>query len=355
MQFVGYCPFLIRRTEISPPKRQISPHPPKSATIRFAMRLPYAIMSGAKNRFVVLDGVSENLRVTSDTARFLASRKAGGVGCDQVLLLEPAQSGDEADFRYRIFNADGGEVGQCANGARCAWRFLRESGLCDKDEIILRAEEFRVEKITVRSGEAPETARAILGPPQFEPKDIPLRRLSRVPFYNLVLRTERYAQMAADLGVPDAERQSLRHERVAGKKPGGRFVFASLSLGNPHAVLRVEKDHGSHFGNIGRAFAAQADVFPAGANVGFYYPESDGALRLRVYERGVGETKSCGSGAVAAAVVAIREREVEGTAVTVHTRGGEVRCGWDGADSAAWIEGDAKLEKRGEAEAPEPE
>ena len=91
------------------------------------------------------------------TARFLASRRGGGVGCDQVLLLEPAQSGDEADFRYRIFNADGSEVGQCGNGARCAWRFLRESGLSDKDEIVLRAEEFRVEKITVRAGETPDT------------------------------------------------------------------------------------------------------------------------------------------------------------------------------------------------------
>ena len=319
------------------------------------MRLSYAIMSGAKNRFVVLDGVSENLRVTPRTARFLASRRGGGVGCDQVLLLEPAQSGDEADFRYRIFNADGSEVGQCGNGARCAWRFLRESGLSDKDEIVLRAEEFRVEKITVRAGETPDTVRAILGPPQFEPKDIPLRRPSRVPFYNLTLRTPRYAQMAADLGAPESDRQSLRHERVEGEKPCGRFVFAALSLGNPHAVLRVEKDHGSHFGNIGRAFSAQADVFPAGANVGFYYPEADGALRLRVYERGAGETKSCGSGAVAAAVVAIREGEVDGTAVTVRTRGGEVRCGWDGGTSSAWIEGEAKMEKRGETEAPETE
>ena len=317
------------------------------------MLLPYAVMSGAKNRFVVLDGVSENLRVTPDTARFLADRKKSKLGCDQVLLLEPAREGDEADFRYRIFNADGGEVGQCGNGSRCAWLFLRESKLCDKEEIILRAEEFRVETITVRPGGAPGAVRAVFGPPQFDPKDIPLRRPSRVPFYNLVLRTKRYAQLAAELGAPDSGRPGLRHEAVEGGKPGGRFVFAALSLGNPHAVLRVEKDHGAHFGNIGRALSAQADVFPSGANVGFYYPE-DGALRLRVYERGAGETKSCGSGACAAAVVAIREREVEGTSVTVRTRGGDLLCGWDGADSPAWLEGEAKLESRGEVEAPDP-
>ena len=324
-----------------------------------AMRIPYAVMSGAKNRFVVLDGVGASLRVTPAVARFFADRKQSGVGCDQVLLLESAQKDDEADFRYRIFNADGGEVGQCGNGARCAWRFLRESGLCDKDEIILRAEEFRVEKITVRPGEGAGSVRAIFGAPQFEPKDIPLRRPSRVPFYNLVLRTQRYAAIADEMGDAGAERQSLRHQAVGGAgrggKPGGRFIFAALSLGNPHAVLRVEKDHGAHFGNIGRALSAQADVFPAGVNVGFYYPETDGALRLRVYERGAGETKSCGSGAVAAAVVAIREREAEGTSVAVRTRGGEVRCGWDGADSPAWIEGEALLERRGEAEAPDPE
>ena len=318
------------------------------------MLLPYAVMSGAKNRFVVLDGVSETLRVTPQTARFLASRRDGGVGCDQVILLEPPQDGDGADFRYRIFNADGGEVGQCGNGARCAWQFLRETGLADKDEIVLRAEEFRVEKITVQPGEAPGSVRALFGKPQFEPKDIPLRRLSRVPFYNLVLRTPRYAKIAEDMGEPRSELQSMRHETAPGKAPGGRFIFAALSLGNPHAVLRVARDHGAHIGNIGRAFAAQADVFPAGVNVGFYHPEDDGALRLRVYERGVGETRSCGSGAVAAAVVAIRENESPSPAV-VRTRGGELKCGWDGADSPAWVEGEAKMERRGETiEVPEP-
>ena len=317
------------------------------------MLLPYAVMSGAKNRFVVLDGVSRAVHVTPDFARFLADRRQSKIGCDQVLLLEPPRDGDEADFRYRIFNADGGEIGQCGNGARCAWLFLRESEISDRDEIVLRAEEFRVEKITVRAGDAPGTVRAILGPPQFEPKDIPLRRLSRVPFYNLVLRTPRYAKMAAELGVADSDRPALRHESVKGKKPGGRFVFAALSLGNPHAVLRVEQDHGANFGNIGRALCAQADVFPGGANVGFYHME-DGAVRLRVYERGAGETKSCGSGACAAAVVALREREADGAAVTVRTRGGDLLCGWDGADSPAWIEGEAKLESRGEVAAPDP-
>ena len=317
------------------------------------MRIPYAIMSGAKNRFVVLDGVSRPLQVTPDFARFLASRKRGGPGCDQVLLLQPAQEGDEADFRYRIFNSDGGEVGQCGNGARCAWRFLRENELSDKDEIVLRTHEFRTGKIIARAGDEPNTVRALLGAPRFEPKDIPLRRPSRVPFYNATLRTERFAQIAAAMGNPQSPLASLRHERADGVKPGGRFVFASLSLGNPHAVVRVEKEHGADAGKVGRALGALADVFPAGANIGFYYPEADGALRLRVMERGAGETKSCGSGAAAAAVIAIRERETSGGAVIVRTRGGDLRCGWDGGDSSAWIEGEAKMEKRGETDAPD--
>lgn len=311
-------------------------------------------MSGAKNRFVVLDGVSRKLRVTPDFARFLASRKRGGPGCDQALLLEPAEEGDGADFRYRIFNADGGEVGQCGNGARCVWRFARESGLTDKDELVLRTHEFRTGKIVVRAGDAPGTVRALLGTPRFEPRDIPLRRPSRVPFYTTILRTEHSARTAAALGDRAAASMALHHERVeGGKKPGGRFVFAALSLGNPHAVLRAARDLGADAAKAARALGMQADVFPAGANVGFYYPEEDGALRLRVIERGVGETKACGSGAVAAAVVAIREKEVAGAAATVRMRGGELLCGWDGGDAPAWIEGEALLEKRGETEAPD--
>ena len=318
------------------------------------MLLPYAKMNGAKNRFVVLDGVRQNLAVSPALARFLADHKRGGPGCDQVLLLQPAPPDSDAHFTYRVFNADGGEVGQCGNGARCAHLFLRDSGIADDDEIVLLATRpGKTEKITVRPGDAPDSLRAVFEPPKFEPKDIPLRRPSRVPFYNIVVRTPTLAKIAADLGVPDAPSDALHHAAAPGKKIGGRFIFAALSLGNPHAVLRVEKDHGAKFGNIGRALNAQWESFPAGINVGFYHPDGDNAIRLRVYERGVGETKSCGTGACAAAVVAVREGEVA-SPVVVRTRGGELLCGWDGKDdSPVWMEGVAVMEKRGEVEVPE--
>ena len=259
--------------------------------------LSFAKMEGCGNDFVVIDALRHRLPEHLNFCK-LADRHAG-VGCDQILILQAPDKDDDADFIYRIINADGGEVGQCGNGARCAHYFLRRAGLTDKRRLRLRTTSVAI-TTELRDG---GRGRAYLGAPMFAPDHIPLCRQS-AEFYTA--------------------------ENINGS-------FAALSLGNPHAVFFVDDIKTTELRQTGASLNLETDVFPQGVNVGFCVI-GDKALRLRVYERGVGETKSCGSGATAAAVVAIKNKGLPNP-VSVAMSGGELLCGWV-EDGEAWLEGE---------------
>jgi diaminopimelate epimerase len=257
-------------------------------------------MHGLGNDFVVFDAVRQQLNLTPETVRRLADRHFG-IGCDQVLLVEPAGQAD-TDFAYRIFNADGGEVEQCGNGARCFARFVHDQGLTDKDEIsvdtlggILRLHIESDGQVTVN-----------MGVPRFEPKDIPFDAPRREPIYTL---------------------------NVDGKE----MEFSVLSLGNPHAVLRVEDIDRAPVATLGPQIEAHPR-FPRRVNAGFMQVAAPDHIRLRVYERGAGETLACGSGACAA-VVAGRQQGLLGDTVRVDLPGGSLRISWEGEGRPVYMTG----------------
>ena len=271
----------------------------------------FSKMHGQGNDFVVLDGVRQALAIGEPEARFLADRHLG-VGCDQVLLVEPARS-PENDFRYRIFNADGGEVEQCGNGARCFARFVLDEGLTTKREI-------RV-----------ETASGVIVP-----------------------RVEPSGQVTVDMGRPrfaageipflgDMTR-STSELRVAGLP----VEVSVLSMGNPHAVQVVEDVERAPVATQG-PLIERHPAFPQRVNAGYVQVVSRGHVRLRVYERGAGETLACGTGACAAVVAGIRLGLLDHD-VRVTTRGGDLRIRWPGGDAAVMMTGDAVRVFDGEIE-----
>ena len=267
------------------------------------MKIRFSKMHGLGNDFVVIDALTQPLTFTTEHARFLANRHFG-VGCDQILLVERAQT-PGADFRYRIFNADGSEVGQCGNGARCLARFVREQGLSAADTLRVRTQS-RVLELAHTEGEA---VRVNLGAPMFAPEQVPLH-------------------------LPAAEAYRLS---VDGH---GEVVFAALSRGNPHAVIRVDAVDTAPVGTLGPALQAQA-AFPTSVNVGFLEVLGRREVRLRVYERGAGETLACGSGACAAVVAGQRAGWLDAGAVKVRVPGGILQVSWAGVDQPVWLEGPA--------------
>ena len=258
------------------------------------MKLAFTKMQGAGNDFVVLDGVSQRLALTPEQLRRLADRHFG-VGCDQILLVEPPRAAG-TDFRYRIFNADGGEVEQCGNGARCFVRFVRERGLTDKSEI-------RVDTaagiITPRM-EADGEVTVNMGAPVFEPR--------RIPF----------------VSGSDALVQPL----LVGDTT---VEISAVSMGNPHAVQVVADVDAAPVNAQGPLIEHHA-CFPARVNAGYMQVQDRGRIRLRVYERGTGETLACGTGACAAVVVGIR-RGLLDASVRVSTRGGDLTIRGEGVDN----------------------
>ena len=279
------------------------------------MRLQFTKMQGAGNDFVVLDGITQRVSMSAWIARRLADRHFG-VGCDQVLLVESPQSAG-ADFRYRIWNADGGEVENCGNGARCFVRFVRDRGLTTRDEI-------RVETlagIIAPRLEADGQVTVNMGRPVFEPR--------RIPF----------------LSASDAPVQAL--------ELGARSVLiTALSMGNPHAVQVVGDVDSAPVAAEGPLIEAHAR-FPQRANAGFMQVLDRGRIRLRVFERGAGETLACGTGACAAVVAGIR-RGLLDARVRVDTRGGELTIRWEGGEndlnSEVWMTGPAVTVFEGEIE-----
>ena len=287
-----------------------------------AMRLKFTKMHGQGNDFVVIDGVRRPVTLSRELVRRIADRHFG-VGCDQLLLVEPARDPGN-DFRYRIWNADGGEVEQCGNGARCFARFVRDQGLTAKDEI--QVETARgVIRPRIESG---GRVRVDMGPPRFAPADIPFAVPAERPTYPLAV--------------------------------GGRSVELSvLSMGNPHAVQVVADVDEAPVATEGPLIENHS-AFPERVNAGYMEVRSRGHVRLRVWERGAGETLACGTGACAAVVAGIRRGLLDHD-VRVSTRGGDLAIHWDGdADmTPPWppvmMTGDAVRVFEGEIELPAPD
>jgi diaminopimelate epimerase len=275
------------------------------------MKLKFSKMHGLGNDFVVLDGFSQPIALSAEQLRYLADRHFG-VGCDQILLVEkPSQPG--VDFRYRIFNADGGEVEQCGNGARCFVRFVHDQGLTDKAEI-------RVETMSGVIGprlEANGLVTVDMGVPVFEPE--------RIPFVSPS------SEIVQKLMVGDRE-----------------VMITAVSMGNPHAVQVVPDVDRAPVERDGPQIESHPR-FPQRVNVGFMEIVDRHAVRLRVYERGAGETLACGTGACAAVVAGI-SRGLVGSPVRVETRGGELNIAWNGAGTPVLMTGPAVTVFSGEIE-----
>ena len=257
-------------------------------------------MHGAGNDFVMIDLISQYFNLQPKHVRRLADRHFG-VGCDQVLVVEPPTQ-PEMDFRYRIYNADGNEVEQCGNGARCFARFVREQKLTTKKVIRVETAGGPIE-LKVREGHQVEVN---MGAPKLEPADIPYLASPRAISY----------QLAA---------------------AGQNLEIGAVSMGNPHCVLRVNDSAKADLELLG-PIIENTPEFPEKANVGFMQVISDTQIKLRVFERGVGETLACGTGACAAVVYGILQGWLRDT-VTVSLPGGKLSISWDGEGKPVMMTG----------------
>lgn len=266
------------------------------------MNLKFTKMHGAGNDFVVIDGVRQKINLTPEQVRWLADRHFG-VGCDQLLLVEKAQHPD-ADFRYRIFNADGGEVEQCGNGARCFVRFVHDQKLTSKREIVVETKSGLIRPCLEEDGRVTVN----MGAPIFD--------AARIPY----------------LSNSDAVIQDLVVGDVV-------VHITAVSMGNPHAVQVVDNIETAPLAELGPRIEHHPS-FPNRVNVGFMQVLDRQRIKLRVYERGAGETLSCGTGACAAVVAGIR-RGLLDSPVHVTTRGGNLSITWQGGAQPVLMTGPA--------------
>jgi diaminopimelate epimerase len=274
------------------------------------MRLKFTKMQGLGNDFVVIDAVNQSVCLSPVQRRLLADRHFG-VGCDQILLVEGAVG--DADFRYRIYNADGGEVEQCGNGARCFVRYVHDRGMTQKNEI-------RVETsggLIIPRLEANGEVSVNMGTPKFEPQQIPFIAERRAMTYSIDIS-------------------------------GRQVEISAVSLGNPHAVQLVEDIDGAPVITEG-ALIENHPSFPKRVNAGYMQVVDRAHIRLRVYERGAGETLACGTGACAAVVTGI-ERGLLQSTVQVNMRGGDLAVRWEGEGQPVWMTGPAVTVFDGEIE-----
>ncbi len=275
------------------------------------MRIRFTKMHGLGNDFVVIDATREPVALDAVQVRRLADRRFG-VGCDQVLIVEPARTPD-TDFRYRIFNADGGEVENCGNGARCFARFVLDKGLTDRREIRVGT----AAGVIVPRVHDDGTVSVDMGVPEFEPSRIPFTAPRREPSYRL---------------------------HVAGLERTIRV----LSMGNPHAVQEVDDVDASPVATEGPLIELH-ERFPQRVNAGYMQVLDRHAVRLRVYERGAGETAACGTGACAAVVAGIQAGRLD-SPVRVQTRGGALQVAWGGEGTSVVMTGPACTVFEGEIE-----
>ena len=255
------------------------------------MMVSFAKMHGLGNDFMVVDAVSQNVYFGEKQIKKLADRHKG-IGFDQLLLIEPPPQPD-VDFHYRIFNADGSEVGQCGNGARCLAKFVRQMGLTWKQKIRVSTISGIMDLQIMRNG----LVSVDMGVPQLEPGKIPLEIAEQAIEYEIELKEQNLA-------------------------------FGSVSMGNPHCVLSVEDIETASVDSLG-AEINEHQLFPEGVNVGFMQVVSDSEVKLRVFERGSGETLACGSGACASMVVGRLQNKLQ-QRTKVFLRGGHLHIDWPG-------------------------
>lgn len=254
-------------------------------------------MQALGNDFMVLDSIRQKVRLTSEIIRQWSDRRLG-VGFDQLLLIEAHQT-DNADFKYRIFNTDGSEVEQCGNGARCVARFIFDSGLSKK----------KVLKLKTSNG-------------------------------LVTTKLLRRDWIKASLAIPEFDVSIIANTALGGIGRNDEPInFSLVSVGNPHAVILVSDIANADVTQIG-PFLEKNPIFPKGINVEFMEIVSRDKIKLRVWERGVGETPACGSGACAAVVIGQQQRLLDAN-VTVQLPGGKLEVEWQGADTPVYLMGPA--------------
>ena len=266
------------------------------------MILNFTKMQGLGNDFVVFDAIHQQVDLTGAQCRHIADRHFG-VGCDQLLLVEPARMAG-SDFHYRIFNADGSEVEQCGNGARCFARYVRDRGLTEKDVITVGTLAGIITLYLQEDG----SVKVNMGVPELEPANIPFV----------------------------AEQSAISYAIEVGAEI---LMLGAVSMGNPHAVLTVADVDTAQVERIG-PLLERHPRFPHRVNVGFMQVCSPQKIRLRVFERGAGETLACGTGACAA-VVAGRLQDLLDSTVTVNLQGGSLDIHWPGEGEAVIMTGPA--------------
>jgi len=273
------------------------------------VKVKFTKMQGAGNDFVVVDATRQPLRLEPETIRRLAHRNFG-VGFDQMLVIEPART-PGTDFYYRVFNADGGEVNQCGNGARCFVRYVHDKGLSGKSAIRVETGSGVIEPRLEKDGRVA----VAMGAPEFEPAKIPLV----------------------------AERRALTYVLEVG---GRSIEIGAVSMGNPHAVQVVADVEAAPVLTEG-PLIEKHPRFPQGVNAGYIQIHGRSRIRLRVFERGSGETLACGTGACAAVAVGIA-RGLLDSPVEVHTRGGKLEIAWQGPGYGVMMTGPAETVHEGE-------
>lgn len=268
------------------------------------MKLNFTKMQGAGNDFVVIDSYTSTVRLTKAQIQHIANRYFG-VGCDQLLMVEKTEI-PNVDFRYRIFNANGGEVEQCGNGARCFVRYVVEKGLTSKHEIKVETAGGIITLTLADNGQVTVN----MGTPNFNPSALPYSAPKQQLLYDLVLK------------------DSL-------------VQIAAVSMGNPHAVVTVDNVETTNIAEIGPQIESHP-LFPNHVNAGFMQVISPHEIQLRVFERGSGETLACGSGACAAVVSGIRLNLLQ-SPVLVNTRGGQLKIEWPDAMAPVMMTGPAEI------------
>lgn len=272
------------------------------------MEIQFTKMHGLGNDFVVVDSFAQEIQLTPEQVQLIADRHFG-IGCDQLLLLKPSDK-EGVDVRYLIYNCDGNEVSQCGNGARCAAAYLRENGLVSGDNITAETNEGIIHMTLEEGGQV----RVNMGIPKLAPADIPIASQEYSSQYRLNLSAT-------------------------------TITFSAVSMGNPHAVIVVDDVSKAPIVTMGPEVQAQS-FFPQGVNVGFMQIIDRRHIKLRVYERGAGETLACGSGACAAVVAGCINFSLN-QEVDVELPGGHLMISWKGEDEPVWMTGPATFVYQG--------
>lgn len=267
------------------------------------MQIQFSKMHGLGNDFIVIDNVTQNVFFSKDKIQQLADRNFG-IGFDQMLLVEPPYD-PEQDFHYRIFNADGSEVSQCGNGARCFAKFVKIKGLTNRNKVVVSTKSGKMVLYLEKDGQVTVN----MGRPIFEPAKIPLKANKEEGTYIV-------------------------------REQDATYMMGAVSMGNPHCVMTVDNVETADVTSIGPLLETH-ERFPEGVNVGFMQIVNEQHIKLRVFERGAGETLACGSGACAAVAIGQIQGKL-GKEVQVDLPGGSLRIRWQGRDSVLKMTGPAE-------------